>query len=90
MGRGGKASKDALVGKEVRAGADRQEGPLADGVFPLQLGKGVNEAQRLGLLFNDLISVPAEDDKNVVVLELVVGLFVGDLTGKRDVLVGED
>lgn len=44
MGSGGKASKDALVGKEVRAAADRQEGPLADGVFLLQLGEGGNEA----------------------------------------------
>lgn len=43
VGSGGKASKDALVGEEMGAAADRQEGPLADGVLLLQLGEGPNK-----------------------------------------------
>lgn len=90
VGRGGEAGEDALVGEEVRAGADGEEGALADWVALLQLDKGRDEAQGLGVLLDDLVGVAAEDDEDVVVLQLLVGLLVGDLAGEGDVLAGED
>ena len=78
------------MGKEMRASADREEGPLADRILFLQFGEGPNKTERLGLLLDDFRGVPTEDDKDVVVFQLVVGLLIGNLGDKRDVLRGED
>lgn len=90
VGGGRKAGEDALVGEEVRASTDGEEGPLADGIFFLQFREGRNDTKRLGILLNDCVGVPAEDDKDVVVLQLLVSLLVRDLAGKGDVLATED
>ena len=82
--------EDALVGEHEGAGADGQQGALARGVSLLELGKGVDELEGLGLLLDDGLDIAAEDDENVEIGQALVGLLPGHLRADENALVRED
>lgn len=90
MGRGRQAREDALLAQEEGTGAHGEDGTLAGGVPLLELREIGDEAEGLELLLDDLLGVAADDDKDIKVLEAVVGLLVGDLGADDDTLVRDD
>lgn len=90
VGGGRKAGEDALAGKEERAGANGQNGSFTARVLLLQLGKIINETKRLGFFLENLLSIAAEDDEDVKVLEALMGLLKGDLRADNGALARHD
>lgn len=87
---GRKARENAFAGKEEGAPGDGQDSSLSAGITLLELGKVVDETERLGIGLEDRLRVAAEDDENVKVLEAVVGLLEGNLRTDNGTLLREN
>lgn len=73
----------ALAGQEQRAGVHTEDGTFLAGIVFLEIGERADQAQRLGLVLQDLLEVAAGDDEDVVVFERLVGVFVGGVGAER-------
>lgn len=90
MGGCAQAGEDARLGEEQGAGADGDEGTLAAGVFLLDVGVGLDEAEGLELVLEDDVDVAARDDEHVELREALVGFFEGDVGVEGNALGGGD
>ena len=90
VGSSGEARQDALLGKEERSSADGKDSSLSGRVALLKLREVGNETERLELLLNDFLGVTTDDDKDIIVLEAVMGLLIGDLRTDNGARLRED
>jgi len=67
------------LGQEEGARADGHEGTLAAGVLDLHVGVGLDEAQWLHLVLQDLIGAASGDDEDVELGKALVGILEGDV-----------
>jgi len=75
---GRQAIEDALLSEEEGAGVDGEESSFLLWIFLLDVGVGLDEVERLGLLFipDDVFGVAARDDDDVELVETVLGFIV--------------
>lgn len=90
VGGGGETREKTLAGEVEGTARDGQDGTLTARVLLLELGKVVDEAERLGVSLENLLGVAAEDDENVKVLEALVSLLEGDLGANNGTLLREN
>jgi len=79
VGGGAEAGEDTGLGQEEGARADGHEGTLAAGVLDLHVGVGLDEAQWLHLVLQDLIGAASGDDEDVELGKALVGILEGDV-----------
>jgi hypothetical protein len=90
VGGGREAGEDALLGKEKRAGADGEEGPLAGRVILLELREGIDQGEGFGAGLDDGGGAAADHDEDVKLLEAFIGLLEGDLRADDNALLRDD
>ena len=89
VGRGSEAREDALMGQEMRPGADGEQCALTARVVLLELGIGRDEVERLSLLLDNIVRATADNDEDIEVVETLVGLLPGGLGSNDDALFGQ-